>query len=91
MATAIWTDQERVEEYLNNNPKLASELLTRALNQTQLDALYATMFPPATPERKGLALEKARRVLLRNGYANTTALVQTIDAELAAIEAAPAE
>ncbi len=88
MAEASWTDTERVQEYLHNNPGLAADLFTRLLGQTELDALYAKMFPPATDEEKLRALETARRLLARNGYEESGALVQELDSELATVRSA---
>ena len=85
MDNAQWPDRDRVEEYINNNPGLVSDLLAAHLDQRGVDALNARMFPPPSPYQKEVALLKTRKLLMQNGYGPESALVTLVEAELATV------
>ena len=77
---AEWKDRDKIVQYVQENPSIATEWLETHVKQHVLDKLFDAAFPgDVTDEDKIQVLRKIRERAIRIG---TDSLVPAIDAEI---------
>ena len=86
---AHFADPERVEQCLDNNPRLVREVIEAVCTPKQIADIEAALFPMPTEAEKKVAYERARMALVRSGLDATSPVIVEIDKMLQALVVEP--